>query len=157
MSTQSAQPIQPIQSIQSNRPSLTLQRRLKATPAKVFRAWTEPAQFMTWMHPGGSDVIRAELDVRVDGHYTIVYRKPDGDEVEVRGQYLEVVPDHKLVFTWAWRHGPENESLVTLLLEPEGNTTWLTLTHERLLDDAQCDDHRRGWTDGIDSLERYVA
>jgi uncharacterized protein YndB with AHSA1/START domain len=141
----------------SAQPSLTLQRRLNAAPAKVFRAWTEPAQFMTWMHPGGSDVVRAELDVRVDGRYVIVYRKPDGNEVEVGGRYLEVVPDRKLVFTWVWRYSPEHESQVTLLLEPDGDATWLTLTHERLADDAQCEDHRRGWTDGIDSLERYVA
>ncbi|MEM5461210.1 MULTISPECIES: SRPBCC family protein [Paraburkholderia] len=112
---------------------------------------------MTWMHPGGSDVVRAELDVRVDGRYVIVYRKPDGNEVEVGGRYLEVVPDRKLVFTWVWRYSPEHESQVTLLLEPDGDATWLTLTHERLADDAQCEDHRRGWTDGIDSLERYVA
>ncbi|WNC88507.1 SRPBCC domain-containing protein [Paraburkholderia sp. FT54] len=112
---------------------------------------------MTWMHPGGADVVRAELDVRVDGRYAIVYRKPDGNEVEVNGRYLEVVPERKLVFTWVWRYSPEHESQVTLLLEPDGDGTWLTLTHERLADDAQCEDHRRGWTDGIDSLERYVA
>jgi uncharacterized protein YndB with AHSA1/START domain len=141
----------------SAKPSLTLQRRLNAAPAKVFRAWTEPAQFMTWMHPGGADVIRAELDVRVDGCYSILFRKPDGNEVEVTGQYLEVVPDRKLVFTWTWRHNAENESLVTLRLEPDGDATWLTLTHEQFADEAQCEDHRRGWTDGLDSLERYVA
>ncbi len=53
----------------STQPSLTLQRRINAAPAKVFRAWTEAAQFMTWMHPGDADVVRAELDVRVDGRY----------------------------------------------------------------------------------------
>jgi uncharacterized protein YndB with AHSA1/START domain len=109
------------------------------------------------MHPGGADVVRAELDVRVDGRYAIVYRKPDGNEVEVNGQYLEVVPGRKLVFSWVWRYSPEHESQVTLLLEPDGDGTWLTLTHERLADEAQREDHRRGWTDGIDSLERYVA
>ncbi|SDQ45971.1 Uncharacterized conserved protein YndB, AHSA1/START domain [Paraburkholderia fungorum] len=150
MSTRSAQPAHAVQ------PSLTLRRRLDATPARIFRAWTEPAQFMTWMHPGGSDVIRAEFDVRVGGHYTIVFRKQDGGEVEVRGTYLEVVPEHKLVFTWTPRGGAEHESQVTILLEPEGGATWLTLTHERFADEAQREDHRHGWTDGIDSLERYV-
>ncbi|WP_246279027.1 SRPBCC family protein [Paraburkholderia ultramafica] len=112
---------------------------------------------MTWMHPGGADVVRAQLDVRIDGRYTVLYRKPDGSEVEVGGQYLEVVSERKLVFTWKWRHRPEPESQVTLLLEPTGDGTWLTLTHERFADDAQCEDHRRGWTDGLDSLERYVG
>lgn len=141
----------------SAQPSLTLQRRFNATPAKVFRAWTEPAQFMTWMRPGDAHVARAEMDVRVDGRYSIVYRKPDGKELEVNGQYLEVVPERKLVFTWIWRYSPEHETQVTLRFEPDGDGTWLTLTHERLADAAQCEDHRRGWSDGLDSLERYVA
>jgi uncharacterized protein YndB with AHSA1/START domain len=156
MSTRSTESAQSAPFVQ---PSLTLRRRLNAPPAKVFRAWTEPAQFMTWMHPGGSDVIRAEFDVRAGGHYTIAFRKQDGGEVEVRGTYVEVIPERKLVFTWIPRGGSEHESQVTLLLEPDadGSATWLTLTHERFADDAQRDDHRHGWTDGIDSLERYFA
>lgn len=141
----------------SAQPSLTLQRRLNAAPAKVFRAWTDPAQLMKWMRPGDAVVVRAELDPRVDGRYTIVYRKPDGRELEVNGQYLEVVPERKLVFTWIWRQSAEPESRVTLLFEPEGDTTRLTLTHEPFADEAQRDDHRRGWSEGLDSLERYFA
>lgn len=147
----SAQPAQLIE------PSLTLQRRFNATPAKVFRAWTEPAQFVTWMRPGDAHVASAEMDVRVGGRYSIVYRKPDGKELEVNGEYLEVVPERKLVFTWIWRYSPDHETRVTLLFEPDGDGTWLTLTHERLEGEAQCEDHRRGWSDGLDSLERYVA
>ncbi|PQV47469.1 SRPBCC domain-containing protein [Paraburkholderia sp. BL21I4N1] len=137
--------------------SLTLQRRLNAAPAKVFRAWTEAAQLIKWMNPGDTPVVRAELDVRVDGRYSIVYRKADGRELEANGQYLEIVPDRKLVFTWRWRHNAEHESLVTVLLESDGDATWLTLTHERFTDQAQADDHRRGWSGGLDSLERYFA
>ncbi|WP_408220358.1 SRPBCC family protein [Paraburkholderia sediminicola] len=141
----------------SAKPSLTLQRRLNAAPAKVFRAWTEAAQLMKWMHPGDSDVVRAELEARVDGRFTIVYRKPDGREIEVGGQYLEVVPDARLVFTWAWRSSPEQESLVTVLLRPDGNGTLLTLTHEQFVDEETRDLHQAGWSGGLDSLERYFA
>ena len=141
----------------STKPSLTLQRRINAAPAKVFRAWTEAAQLMKWMHPGDSDVVRAELDARVDGRFSIVYRKPDGREIEAGGQYLEMVPDAKLVFTWAWRSSPEQESLVTVLLRPDGNGTLLTLTHEQFVDEETRDLHQAGWSGGLDSLERYFA
>ncbi|ANB71995.1 SRPBCC family protein [Paraburkholderia phytofirmans] len=141
----------------STKPSLTLQRRLDAAPAKVFRAWTEAAQFMKWMHPNGAEVLRAEVDARVDGRFTMGYRKPDGRELEVYGQYLEVVPDAKLVFTWAWRSQPEQESLVTVLLRPDGNGTLLTLTHEQFIDEETRDLHQSGWSHGLDSLERYFA
>ncbi|MEA3082982.1 MAG: hypothetical protein QOC89_679 [Paraburkholderia sp.] len=141
----------------STQPSLTLQRRLNAAPAKVFRAWTEAAQLMKWMHPGDSEVVRAELNARVDGRFAIVYRKPDGREIEANGQYLEIVPDAKLVFTWAWRSDPEQESLVTVLLRPDGHGTLLTLTHEQFVDEETRDLHQAGWSEGLDSLERYFA
>lgn len=141
----------------SAQPSLTLQRRINAAPARVFRAWTEAAQLMKWMHPGDAEVTRADLDARVDGRYLIRYLKTDGRELEVSGQYLEVVPDAKLVFTWAWRSSPEQESLVTVLLRPDGNGTLLTLTHEQFVDEETRDHHQLGWGDGLDSLERYFA
>jgi uncharacterized protein YndB with AHSA1/START domain len=141
----------------SAKPSLTLQRRINAAPTKVFRAWTEAAQLMKWMHPGDSEVVRAELDARVDGRFTIAYRKSDGREIEVGGQYLEVVPDARLVFTWAWRSSPEQESLVTVLLRPDGNGTLLTLTHEQFVDEETRNLHQVGWSGGLDSLERYFA
>src|SRR6185437_15124645 len=32
----------------ASKPSLTLKRRLKAPPEKVYEAWTQPAQMMRW-------------------------------------------------------------------------------------------------------------
>jgi uncharacterized protein YndB with AHSA1/START domain len=141
----------------STRPSLTLQRRINAAPAKVFRAWTEAAQLMKWMHPGDAEVTHAELDARVDGRYVVRYLKTDGRELEVTGQYLEVVPDTRLVFTWVWRSSPEQESLVTVLLRPDGNGTLLTLTHQQFVDEETRDLHQMGWSGGLDALERYFA
>ncbi|HET6469968.1 MAG TPA: SRPBCC domain-containing protein, partial [Geminicoccaceae bacterium] len=70
---------------------------------------------------------------------------------------LEVVPDAKLVFTWAWRSMPERESLVTVLLRPDGDGTLLTLTHERFFDEDARDRHRSGWSGALDKLERHLA
>ena len=84
------------------RPSLTIKRRFKATPAQVFKAWTEPAQLAQWM--GGPEItsVDAKADVRVGGRYQIRMTKAN-DEHNVSGVYREVVPNEKLVFTWAWR------------------------------------------------------
>ena len=65
----------------------------------------------------GAKSLRAEADVRVGGRYRIVVRTPDGEEHDVSGVYREVVPNEKLVFTWAWRSTPERESLVTIALK----------------------------------------
>jgi len=141
----------------SIQPSLTLQRHLKASPAKVFSAWTDPPQIVKWMHPGGCDVIHAEMDLKVGGRFRIVMRAPDGEQHDVSGTFREVARDAKLVYTWAFRSTPERESLVTLTLQADGDGTWLTLKHEQFFDEAARDSHRGGWTEALDGLERYFS
>jgi uncharacterized protein YndB with AHSA1/START domain len=141
----------------SARPSLTLQRRLNASPAKVYGAWTDPAQIAKWWHPASNYVVHAEADVRVGGRFRVIMRTPDGEDHDVSGVYREVVPDERLVFTWAWRSTPERESRVTVALRREGGGTMLTLTHEQLFDEAARDRHLEGWMGAVDKLERLFA
>lgn len=141
----------------STKPSLTLKRRLNARPAKVFSAWTDPEKLAQWMGPEGVEVKSAETDVRVGGRYRLVMLSPDCDEHDVSGTYREVVPDEKLVFTWAWKSTPEQESLVTLTFKPDGDGTLLTLLHEKFVDESVRDHHESGWTGALEKLERFVA
>ncbi|CAG9272195.1 uncharacterized protein YndB with AHSA1/START domain [Paraburkholderia unamae] len=132
--------------------SLTIRRRINATAAKVYAAWTQPAQLMRWMQPLDNVCIHAEADVRVGGRFRVIMRGPQGEEHDVSGTYLEVVPERKLVFTWAWRSTPEHESLVTVTLHADGVATDLMLKHERFFDEAARDSHNEGWTSAIDQL-----
>jgi uncharacterized protein YndB with AHSA1/START domain len=138
-------------------PSLTLKRRLKAPPAKVFAAWTDPEKMKRWMGPGEITAMRAVSDTRVGGRYRIVMQAPNGEEYDVGGVYREVVAGEKLVFTWAWKSAPERESLVTLLLKPDGDGTLLTLTHEQFSDEDTRNGHEQGWNSSLDKLEKFVA
>ena len=133
-------------------PSLTIRRRINATAAKVYAAWTQPAQLMRWMQPLDNTCTHAEADVRVGGRFRVIMRGPGGEEHDVSGTYLEVVPEQKLVFTWAWRSTPERESLVTVTLHADGCETDLTLKHERFFDEAARDSHNEGWTSAIDQF-----
>jgi uncharacterized protein YndB with AHSA1/START domain len=142
------------------KPSLTLKRRFKASPAKVFAAWTDAEKIKRWMGPGEIVTQRAESDPRVGGRYRIVMRSPDGKEHDVGGVYREVVVNEKLVFTWAWKVAPPDEpheSLVTVLFKPDDGGTLLTLTHEKLFDDESRQGHEHGWIGALDKLERLVA
>jgi len=153
----SAQPSFSEQPRPGTKPSLTLKRRLNAAPAKVFAAWTDPEKLKRWFAPGESQTILAESDPHVGGRYRIVARTPDGEEHDVSGIYREVVPDAKLVFTWAWRSTPERESLVTLTFKPDGDGCLFTLLHEQFFDEAARDRHNTGWTSALDKLEAYFA
>jgi len=139
------------------KPSLSLKRRLNAPPAKVFAAWTDPEKVKHWMGPGDVKVLSVECDPRVGGHFRWVMRAPDGETHDVSGVYREVVPDQKLVFSWAWRTTPERESLVTVLIKPDGAGSLLTLTHEQFFDEAARDRHQGGWTSALDKMEKMFS
>ena len=138
-------------------PSLTLKRRLNASPEKVYAAWTEPTHLTQWFGPEGGVVERADLNVRPGGRYTIVFHTKDGEQHHVSGVYKEVVPNEKLAFTWAWRTMPERESFVTILIKADGAGSILTLIHEQFADEPARDRHEWGWTGALNKLERLFA
>jgi uncharacterized protein YndB with AHSA1/START domain len=139
-------------------PSISIVRKFKAAPEKVWRAWTDAQTLKQWMAPSDTyAVLVAEADVRVDGRYRIVMKAPDGEEHDVSGVYREVTPNRKLVFTWAWKSTPERESLVSVELRAAGSGTELTLRHEQFVDDAARDRHQHGWDGCIGRLERLLA
>jgi uncharacterized protein YndB with AHSA1/START domain len=111
-----------------------------------------------WMGPsdafGESEVT---MDVRVGGRYRIVMHAPDGETHRVGGVYREIVPNKKLVYTWAWESTPERESLVTLEFKPSGDGTELVLAHQRFADTQARDKHQEGWIGCLDRLGRFVT
>jgi uncharacterized protein YndB with AHSA1/START domain len=137
------------------KPSLTIKRRFKAPPEKVYAAWCDPEKMKHWMGPGNVLKVVAECDLRVGGRYHIKMVVPD-DEHDVSGTYREIVPNEKLVFTWAWKSTPERESLVTVTVKPDGDGTIMTLLHEQFFDEAARDNHNKGWTAIMDRLAQFV-
>ncbi len=142
----------------STRPSLTLSRRLNATPEQVYAAWTEPKQLVRWFGPENINAItHAETDVRVGGRFRVIMEDDKGEIHNVSGVYQEVIANTKLRFTWSWITTPERESVVTVTFAPAAGGTLLTLLHEQLFDEAARDGHTHGWTGSLVKLEAYFA
>ena len=142
----------------ATKPSLTLKRRLNARPQKVYAAWADAEKLVQWFGPQQvkPGTVKAELDVRAGGRYRISFEDATGEYCEVGGVYREVVPNQRLVFSWAWHSTPERESLVTVSLKPDGAGTLLTFHHEQFFDQAARDNHERGWPEFFDKLENYL-
>ena len=138
------------------KPSLTIKRRFKAAPEKVYAAWIDPAKMSRWLGPPNVIKVNVTANVTVGGRYAIQMIVPD-DEHNVSGVYREVVPNRKLVFTWAWRSTPERESLVTVTFTPDGDGTLMTLHHEQFFDEAARDRHEQGWGVIVERLYALFA
>jgi uncharacterized protein YndB with AHSA1/START domain len=143
---------------EQERPSLTLRRHYRVAPDKVWRAWTDPQALKIWFGPDEIvSVPLAEVDLRVGGRFRVTMRAADGETQDVSGIYREIVPNRKLVFSWAWRSTPERESLVTVQIEPDGNGCELVLMHQQFFDEAARDAHNHGWTGALVKLERWLG
>ena len=143
----------------ASKPSLVLKRRIKAAPEKVYEAWTQPEQMTRWwgVTPYSQKKPIAETDLRVGGRFRVQFWGKDEELHAVSGVYREVVPNRRLLFSWAWQSTPERESQVTLDLNPLTDGTILTLTHEQFFSDKARDDHRVGWEAALDNLEKALA
>ena len=143
----------------AERPSLTLTRRFRARPEKVYAAWTDPQNLAQWFGPTSAKpgTVKADLDVRAGGRYRISFENDDGEYFEVGGLYREVVPNARLQFTWAWHSTPERESLVTIEIKPEAGGTLMIFNHAQFTDETARDNHKRGWSEFFDRMDAVLA
>lgn len=137
-------------------PSVTIVRRIKAPPARIWAAITQADLMLRWWGPDAGPTLSVVADVRPGGRFSVVFRLVNGDEHNPTGIYREVVPEKKLAFTWDLP-GAEPESLVTFRLEPFDGGTELTLTHEHLPDEEGRDSHEQGWNGLLDKLPLFLG
>ncbi|MGI9520964.1 MAG: SRPBCC family protein [Hyphomicrobiaceae bacterium] len=138
-------------------PKLKINRLLNGSAEKIFSAWTDPARLVQWFGPSERMTCEVpELELRVGGRYTILMHSPDGERHCVSGEYREIIPNEKLVFSWAWESTPDRVSQVTVTLRPHGDQTRLQLTHEQFFDESIRDRHNEGWSGSLDRLAAKI-
>ncbi len=136
-------------------PELAIRRTYDATPAEVFAAFSQAEALAEWFSPYAGEVI-AEIDLREGGKWSIQMSQPDDEPATVSGEYLEVIEDKRLAFTWAWAGTPDRVSKVAIDLVDQGGTTLLTLTHTQFFDEAARNRHKLGWSACLEKLAPYL-
>jgi uncharacterized protein YndB with AHSA1/START domain len=123
---------------------------INAAPATIFPYLVDPVLMTSWM---GTE---ASLDPRSGGDYRVLC----GGVNPAAGEFVEVVTNEKVVFTFGWdlpdHPIPAGSSEVEITLTPQGESTLLRLTHRGLPEDAVTD-HGRGWTYYLDRLEVVLS
>ena len=111
---------------------------IAASPETVFPYFTDPSRYVLWMGSG------AVLEPVPGGAYRIQMR----GGVEAAGEFLEISPPNRLVFTWGWTNDPAvppGTTRVVVTLQPEDGGTRVVLRHHDLPDDKQAGHHQEGW------------
>jgi uncharacterized protein YndB with AHSA1/START domain len=140
--------------------TIRLEQTVPAPAERVFAAWVKPEAMARWYAPTDEFTTPiAEVDLRVGGAYRVGMKHKDREQVIVSGQYCRIEPPHTLSFTWAWEspRADVHETQVTLTFRPNGDTTDVTLLHERFRDDELRQRHTEGWTGCLSRLARALA
>ncbi len=138
-------------------PEIRITRLFPATPEEVFAAWTDPASLKEWMCPGTvTSTTTATLDLRVGGRFQIVMRRENSDVRHI-GEYREISPPKRLVFTWQSDGTLQQETLVTIELLPRGKQTELVLVHELLPNEDSAAQHTIGWQHLVEKLGGFLG
>jgi uncharacterized protein YndB with AHSA1/START domain len=134
--------------------SVTVTRNFDASPEKLFAAWVEPQLANKWLFTTKTSTAEHVLDARVGGTYRIVRRR-DGKEYVAVGEYKEVAPPHRLVFTFGMPQFAADFDTVAVDLEPVGAGCRLTLTQSGLRPGYDASTVK-GWEKMFDLLEQAL-
>ena len=139
---------------------ILITREFDAPKELVFKAWTTPELVARWWSGERGKVTSVDIDLRVGGTWRYVMEANEGFEVGFHGDYREIVPSERLVYTEVYEGMPEGEAVDTLTLTEEGGRTLLTMLVQH-----SCKEHRdghinSGMEDGMqeamDRLERVA-
>jgi uncharacterized protein YndB with AHSA1/START domain len=78
---------------------------------------------------------------------------------DAAGEFVEVDPPRRLVFTWGWTNDSAvspGSTRVVVTLHAENGGTRVVLRHHGLPEDGQRDHHRKGWELYLDRLGRRI-
>ena len=135
-----------------------IERTFAASAEDVFDAWTSPEVMRRWFHCAPDWATpEADVDLRVGGKVRVVMRKPDGTEVEARGEYTLIDRPHRLVMTWTFDDAPSNEQLIELSFSESGGSTTVLMVNTGISTDERRDAQDWGWRGCFDQLERALA
>ena len=131
---------------------LVVQRetQIAAPPATVFAFLTDPEKIISWM---GTE---AETDVHPGGLYLL---KGVNGRV-ARGAFREVVPVHRLAYSFGWdgdAEVPPGSGLIEIDLIDRDGGTLLRMTHSGLPTAAKCEGHAKGWAHYLGRLAMAAA
>ena len=138
------------------RPTVRVTRRFDAPAERVFDAWLDPKTAGRWLFATATgQMVRVEIDARIGGRFIFVDRR-DGEDVEHRGEYVDIDRPRRLVFTFGVPKYSTETTRVCIDIVPRESGCELTLTHEGVLPEY-AERTQAGWTEIFGRLAAGLA
>ncbi|MEO5581630.1 MAG: SRPBCC family protein [Saprospiraceae bacterium] len=138
--------------------SVSLHRVLKASPEKVYRAFTEIDAFASWLPPYGYTATVHEMNVHVDGSYKMsFYNFTTGNSQSFGGRYLEIKPNEFLKYTDKF-DDPKlpGEMITSVWLKKVSVGTDIKISQEGIPSAIPAEMCYLGWQESLEKLSKLV-
>jgi uncharacterized protein YndB with AHSA1/START domain len=137
---------------------VTLHRVLKATPEKVFRAFTEAGAMAAWLPPYGFLCTVHQLEAKVGGVHKMTFTNfSTGNSHSFGGKYLEIKPNEYLKYTDAFDSpGLPGEMIVSVSIKKVSCGTELSILQENIPDIIPAEMCYLGWQESLEKLVKLV-
>lgn len=141
----------------ANTIKLHVDHTYNAPPSVVYDAWLNPQIAKRFLFAAkDGHVIRAEIAPHVGGRFLIIDRRPTGDACHC-GIFLELRRPRHMAFSFSAEEHDHNPDRVEIDIEPLGDGSRLTLSHEMCAEWGAFEEKtRQGWTHVMDGLERVL-
>ena len=152
---------------------MVITRVFDAPRELVWKAWTDPKYVMQWWGPKGFTSPVCKMDFRVGGKFLFCMRTPDGQEGWNAGEYHEIVPHEKIVYSMYFsdpkgnkvapeHYGIEHEAIDgahdVVTFEDLGNgKTKLTFIGNETTESAKESGQVEGWNQILDKIAAVIA
>ena len=137
--------------------TLELRRSFPVPRERLYNAWTDPAEVRQWF--GCKTCVDARVDLRPGGSYLISSKNHEDQICTAVGEYREVTPPSRLVYTWRWEGDSDwdgVESVVTVEFNEQPGGTEMHLTHRGFPSAESRGRHEQGWTGVMEKLGDFV-
>lgn len=136
---------------------VTVNRRIGAPVEAVFDAWLDPDMLARFMIPGdGMSVPKAEADAREGGRFTIIMAA-GADEIPHGGEYKEINPHSRLVFTWESPFSIDGSTVTLNFADSGDGGTDLELIHVKFPSEESRNNHEGGWKSILAKLDEVTG
>lgn len=136
-----------------------VERLVDASPEDAFRHWTDAEARMRWHRTDDDWEVEATTDLRVGGAWRVAWGPSSGERYVEEGVFLVVHPPHQVVCTCVHRvpGRPVFETRLTVLFEPRGEQTLVTLLESDFPDEETRRTYESGWPAFLDTFGRTLA
>ncbi len=127
---------------------------IHASREELFEAFTNSDIMSKWFYPDEDMSAEVTNTLHVGGGYVLKMHSKSGDTYTHVGEYKEIVPPQRLVFTW--NSDFVQNTVVTVTFSETGSGTEVTVSHDLLPEGEMAENHRKGWGGCLARLQSTI-